>query len=224
MIDYISQFADSYVGLLAQGTLDTLVMVGISTVFAYALGIILAVVLKVTAPGSLKPQPAVYAVLGWIINMGRSIPFIILMILLIPLSRLIVGTSLGVLGSIVPLTFGAAPFVARIVESTFEELPPGRIEAALACGASTWQVIWKVYLRESQPSLIRGAGITLITLIGYSAIMGAFGGGGLGDVAVRFGYHRFMADVMFVAVLILIIMVQIIQSTVSLIARRVDKR
>jgi D-methionine transport system permease protein len=224
MPDYVADFVDRYLGLLVQGTVDTLAAVSITTACAYALGIALAVVLKVTAPGSLRPQPAVNATVGWVVNMGRSIPFVILMVLLIPLSRLIVGTSLGIVGSIVPLTIGAAPFVGRIVESSFEEVPPGRVEAAQAFGASTWQVISQVYLRESLPSLIRGAAITLITLIGYQAIMGAFGGGGLGDVAVRFGYHRFKGDVMLVAVVILIALVQAIQSIADMIARRIDKR
>ncbi|MDR0459084.1 MAG: ABC transporter permease [Coriobacteriales bacterium] len=224
MFDFLRDFIDQYGDLLVQSSIDTLLAVSLATTLAYILGILLAVVLKITAPGSLKPQVLINSVIGWIVNMGRSIPFIILMVILIPLSRMIVGTSLGVLGSIIPLTIGAAPFVARIVESSFEEVPAGSIEAAQAFGASTFQIIWKVYLRESLPSLIRGAAITLITLIGYQAIMGAFGGGGLGDVAVRFGYHRYKGDVMVAAVLILIVLVQLIQSTADLIARKIDKR
>ncbi|MDR2956795.1 MAG: ABC transporter permease [Coriobacteriales bacterium] len=224
MYEYIVEYIDLYLEPLAQGTLDTLISVSVSTVFAYILGICLAVILKATAPGSLKPQPVVNAVLGWIINMGRSIPFVILMIILARLSRFILGTSLGVVGSLIPLTIGATPFVARLVESSFAELPPSRIEAALAFGASTRQIIWKVYLRESLPSLVRGAAITLITLVGYSAIMGALGGGGLGDFAIRFGYYRFKGDVMLIAVIILVIMVQVIQSTANLVARRIDRR
>jgi len=224
MPEALSDFWARYGSLLLQGTLDTLTAVSIATVFAYVLGTLLAVILKITAPGSLKPLPIVNAVLGWVINMGRSIPFVILMILLIKLSRLIMGTSLGVRGAIIPLTIGAAPFVARLVVSSFEELPPGRIEAALAFGASTWQIVFKVLLRESLPSLLRGAAITLITLIGYSAIMGAFGNGGLGDIAVRFGYNRFKGDVMVASVLILIVLVQAIQSLSDFIARQIDKR
>jgi len=224
MFDFLRDFIDQYGDLLVQSSIDTLLAVSLATTLAYILGILLAVVLKITAPGSLKPQVLINSVIGWIVNMGRSIPFIILMVILIPLSRLIVGTSLGVLGSIIPLTIGAAPFVARIVESSFEEVPAGSIEAAQAFGASTFQIIWKVYLRESLPSLIRGAAITLITLIGYQAIMGAFGGGGLGDVAVRFGYHRYKGDVMVAAVLILIVLVQLIQSTADFIARKIDRR
>jgi len=224
MFDQMTAFTDRYGELLAQGTVDTLISVSISTALAFVLGTVLAVVLKITAPGSLKPQPLVNAVLGWIINMGRSIPFVILMILLIKVSRFVVGTSLGVKGSIIPLTIGAAPFVARLVVSSFEELPPGKIEAALAFGASTMQIVTKVYLRESLPSLLRGSAKTMITLIGYSAIMGAFGNGGLGDIAVRFGYNRFRGDVMFAAVLILIALVQTIQSATDFLARRIDKR
>jgi len=224
VIEYLSEFLDRYADLLIWGTVDTLIAVTVSTFFAYIIGIALAVVLKITAPGSLKPQPVINAIVGWIVNMGRSIPFIILMVLLIKLSRLIVGTSLGVRGSLVPLTIGAAPFIARLVVSSFEEIPPGRIEAALAFGASTTQIIWKVYLRESLPSLVRGAAIALITLISYQAIMGAFGGGGLGDLAIRYGYHRFKGDVMVAAIVILIIMVQVIQSVADLVARRIDKR
>jgi len=224
MIDYLANFLSDYGPDLARATLDTLLAVFISTALAYLIGLLLAVLMKVTAPGSLKPQPVMNAILGWVINMGRSIPFVILMVWLIVLSRLIVGTSLGVRGSIIPLSLGAAPFVARLVEQSFSELPAGRIEAAQACGASTWQVIWKVYLRESLPSLVRGAAITIITLIGYQAIMGALGNGGLGDLAIRFGFYRFQTNVMVASVIILIILVQIIQSVADLIARRIDKR
>jgi len=224
MIDYLSNFYKSYAGMLFDGTIETLIAVSISTALAFLLGIVLAVILRITAPGSLKPQRAVNSVMGWIINMGRSVPFVILAVLLIPLSRMVMGTSIGLRGSILPLTIGAAPFVARLVESSFAEVPPDRIEAALSFGASTWQVIWKVYLRESLPSLIRGAAITMITLIGYHTIMGSFGGRGLGDVAVRYGYHRYKGDVMIAAVIILIIIVQVIQSIADLIARMIDKR
>ena len=224
MLESLSEFFSQYSDLLFQGTTDTLVAVGVSTFFAYILGTALAVVLKITAPGSLKPQAVVNAVIGWVVNMGRSIPFIILMVLLIKLSRVIVGTSIGVKGSLVPLTIGAAPFIARLVVSSFDEVSPGQVEAAQAFGASTWQIIYKVYLRESLPSLVRGAAIALITLIGYQAIMGAFGGGGLGDVAVRYGYHRFKPDVMLAAVVILIVLVQILQTVADKVARHIDKR
>ncbi|MCL2136116.1 MAG: ABC transporter permease [Coriobacteriia bacterium] len=224
MPDTAREFIDRYGGLLASSTLDTIVAVSITAVLAYLIGTILAVALRVTAPGSLRPQAVLNSVMSWIINMGRSVPFVILMVLLIPVSRAVLSTTIGLKGSIVPLTIGAAPFVARLVESSFGEIPPGRVEAALAFGASTWQVIWHVYLRESLPSLVRGLAITMITLVGYQAIMGAFGGGGLGDIAVRYGYHRYKGDVMLVAVVILVVLVQLIQSTADLIARRIDKR
>lgn len=224
MLDALQGFFEEYGDLLLEGTIDTLIMVTISAVLAYIIGIPLAVISKLTEPGGLKSQPVVNAVLGWIINMGRSIPYIILMVALIPLSRMIVGTSLGIAGAIVPLTIGAAPFVARMVEGSFSEVHPGRVEAALAFGASTLQIVTKVYLKESLPSLVRGGAIVYITLIGYSAIAGALGAGGLGDIAIRFGYYRYQDEVMIATVIIMLILVQVIQSICDLTARRLDKR
>lgn len=224
MLESLSAFFEEYGELLLQGTIDTLLMVTISAVLAYAIGIPLAVISKLTEPGGLKSQPVVNAVLGWIINMGRSIPYIILMVALIPLSRLIVGTSLGVVGAIVPLTIGAAPFVARMVEGSFSEIHPGRIEAAQAFGASVMQIVYKVFLKESLPSLVRGGAVVYITLIGYSAIAGALGAGGLGDIAIRFGYYRYQDEVMIATVIIMLILVQVVQSACDLIARKLDKR
>lgn len=224
MFDAIAAFFEEYGDLLLSGTFDTLFMVTISAVLAYVIGIPLAVISKLTEPGGLKSQPVLNAILGWIINMGRSIPYIILMVALIPLSRLIVGTSLGVIGAIVPLTIGAAPFVARMVEGSFSEVLPGRIEAAQAFGASVMQIVTKVFLRESLPSLIRGAAVVYITLIGYSAIAGALGAGGLGDIAIRFGYYRYQDEVMIATVVIMLILVQVIQSTCDIVARTLDKR
>ena len=223
-MEIINSFIAQYGDVLWRGTWETLLMVIFSTLGAYLLGIPLAVIVKITAPGSLKPRRLVNAVLGWIINMGRSIPYIILMVVLIPLTRMVMGTALGIQGAVFPLIVAAAPFVARMVEGSFEELPPGRVEAAQAFGASTWKIIWKVYLRESLPSLIRGGAITAITLVGYSAIAGALGCGGLGDVAIRYGHYRYKGNVMLVSIVILIIMVQIIQSFSSMAARRIDKR
>lgn len=224
MFEFLATFFEDYGDLLLEGTIDTLLMVTISAVLAYVIGIPLAVITKLTEPGGLRQQRAVNAVLGWIINMGRSIPYIILMVALIPLSRLIVGTSLGVVGAIVPLTIGAAPFVARMVEGSFSEIVPGRIEAAQAFGASTFQIVYKVYLKESLPSLVRGVAIVYITLIGYSAIAGALGAGGLGDIAIRFGYYRYQDDVMIATVIIMLVLVQLVQSACDLIARQIDKR
>lgn len=218
------EFLAEYGQLLIDGTLATLAMVFSSTAISYVLGVPLGVLVTVTAPVSLKPHRGLNAVLGWVVNIGRSIPFIIMLVALIPVTRFIVGTSLGTAGAIVPLVVAATPFVARMVESSLAELGPGVIEAALSYGASTWQVIWKVMLRESLPSIARGASITLITLIGYSAMAGAVGAGGLGDIAIRYGYYRYQDDVMIATILILIILVQFIQTSGDLLARALDKR
>lgn len=218
------EFLAEYGQLLVEGTLATLAMTFISTAITYVFGVPLGVLVTVTAPGSLKPHRGLNAVLGWIVNTGRSIPFIILLVALIPVTRLIMGTSLGTAGAIVPLVVAATPFVARMVESSLAELGPGVIEAALSYGASTWQVIWKVMLRESLPSIARGASITLITLFGYSAMAGAIGAGGLGDIAIRYGYYRYQDDVMIATIVILIVLVQLIQTSGDLAARALDKR
>ncbi len=172
----------------------------------------------------LHPRRILNTVLGWIINIGRSIPFIILLVALIPLTRILVGTSLGVAGAVVPLIFAAAPFVGRMVEQSIAEVDGDLIEAAQSFGASAWQIVYKVFLKESLPSLVRGASITFITLFGYSAMAGTVGAGGLGDIAIRYGYQRYQDDVMIVAVILCIILVQVVQSVGSLIARRIDKR
>jgi D-methionine transport system permease protein len=221
---WLSAFFEEYGDLLLEATIETLIIVTVATIVAYLFGILIAMITKITEPGSLHPLPALNAILGWIINMGRSIPYIILMVALIPLTRLIVGTGIGAASAIVPLTIAAIPFVARMVENSFSEVSPGRIEAGRAFGASTLQILLKVFIVESLPSIIRGAAITYITLIGYSAIAGAFGAGGLGDVAVRFGYQRYQTEVMIATIVILIILVQIVQSLSDLIARRLDKR
>ncbi len=220
----MSDFLAQYGGLLLEGTLATLVMTVVSTAITYLFGVPLGVLVTITAPGSLKPHLGLNAVLGWIVNIGRSIPFIILLVALIPVTRLLVGTSLGTKGAIVPLVFAATPFVARLVESSLAEVSAGVIEAALSYGASVRQVIGKVMLRESLPSIVRGASITLITLFGYSAMAGAIGAGGLGDIAIRYGYYRYQDDVMIATIVILIVLVQIIQSAGDLIARALDKR
>ncbi|MEG2628086.1 MAG: methionine ABC transporter permease [Raoultibacter sp.] len=217
-------FFDQYGLLLAQGTWDTIVMTGVSTLFAYILGIPLGVLVSVTGPGGLRPHRAFNAVLGWIINIGRSIPFIILLVALIPFTRLIVGTSLGVPGAVVPLVIASAPFVGRMVEQSLAEVDGGLVEAAHSFGASVWQIVAKVLLKESLPSLVRGASITFITLFGYSAIAGTVGAGGLGDIAIRYGYQRFNGEVMIAAVILCIILVQLIQSAGDLLARKIDKR
>ena len=210
--------------MLAQETWNTILMMLVPTAVAYLVGIPIGVLLLVSAPGGLRPHRALNAVLGWIVNIGRSIPFVIFIVVLIPATRIVMGTSLGVAGAIFPLAVAAIPFVARMVEQSLAEVDSGLIEAAQSFGANIWQIVMKVYLKESVPSLLRGAAISLITLLGYSAIAGMIGAGGLGDVAVRYGYQRYEVEVMIAAVLICIVLVQIIQSIMNVVVRRVDKR
>lgn len=223
-MDYLAGFFDQYGLLLAQGTWDTIVMTAVATLFAYIFGIPLGVAVTITAPGGLKPRPVLNTVLGWVLNIGRSIPFIILLVALIPFTRWIVGTSLGVPGAIVPLTIAAAPFVGRMVEQSLAEVDSGLVEAAQSFGASTWQIVVKVLLKESLPSLIRGVSIVLVTLFGYSAMAGTVGAGGLGDIAIRYGYQRYQDDVMIAALILCIILVQVFQSVGDITARKIDKR
>lgn len=220
----IQAFLDQYSDLLIQGTIDTIVMVAISTFFAYILGIILGVIFIVTKPGGLRPNKVVNAILGWIVNMGRSLPFIILLVALLPTTRLIMGTTLGVTGAIFPLVISAAPFIARMVEQSLSEVDAGLIEAAASMGASPLEIVFKVYLREGLPSLLRGLPIVAITILGYTAMAGTVGAGGLGDIAIRYGYQRYQDDVMFATIIILIILVQLIQSLGDLLVRVFDKR
>ena len=223
-MEWFSSFMAEYGALLLEGTWDTIVMTGVSTLFAYVLGIPLGVAVVVTAPDGLAPHKALNSVLGWIVNIGRSIPFIILLVAIIPLTRIIVGTSLGVPGAIVPLVVSAAPFVGRMVEQSLLEVDASLVEAAHSFGASTWQVIGKVLLREALPSLIRGVAITFIAVFGYSAMAGMVGAGGLGDIAIRYGYQRYQTDVMVATIIILIVLVQVVQSLGDLAARKLDKR
>ena len=220
----MAEFFDKYGALLLQGTTDTLIMTIASCVFAYVIGLPLGIWFAVTTPGGLRPNRAVNMVLGWIINIGRSIPFIILLVAIIPFTRLVVGTSLGVPGAIVPLTVAAAPFVARIVEQSLAEVDKDLIEAAHSFGASNMQIVVKVMLKESLPSLVRGVAITFVNLFGYSAMAGTVGAGGLGDIAIRYGYQRFQGDVMLAAVILCIVLVQVFQSLGDWLARSIDKR
>ncbi|MBR0404103.1 MAG: ABC transporter permease [Eggerthellaceae bacterium] len=220
----VIEFFDKYGALLAQGTIDTLVMSIASCVFAYVIGLPLGIWFAVTTPNGLRPNKAVNTVLGWIINIGRSIPFIILLVAIIPFTRLVVGTSLGVPGAVVPLTVAAAPFVARIVEQSLAEVDKDLIEAAHSFGASNMQIIMKVMLKESLPSLVRGVAITFVNLFGYSAMAGTVGAGGLGDIAIRYGYQRFQGDVMLAAVILCVVLVQVFQTFGDWLARTIDKR
>ena len=187
---------------------ETVFMTFYSTIFSVILGFILAVILTISAEDGLRPNKIIYKVLDVIINILRSFPFIILMVFIIPLTRAIVGTSIGKEAAIVPLTFAAAPFVARIIESSLREVDKGVIEAAKSFGASDFQIIFKVMLKEAVPSIVSGLTLTIISIIGYSAMAGTVGGGGLGYLAVSYGYQRFQKDVMIVTVIILIIIVQ----------------
>jgi D-methionine transport system permease protein len=199
--------------LVTDATVQTLVMVFFSTVFSTALGLPLGILLCTSDPVTgIRPRPALNQILTRIVNILRSFPFIILMILLFPLSRIIVGTSIGTAATIVPLSIAAAPFVARIIESALKEIDPGVIQAARAIGSTDFQIIWKVLLPESLPSLVDGITLTIINLIGYSAMAGAVGGGGLGDLAIRYGYQRFRTDIMIAAVVIILLLVEIIQT------------
>lgn len=223
-MDIVTSFISSYGDLFAQGIIDTLVMTFGSCLFAYIIGLPLGVAFALTTPTGLHPMKVVNTVIGWIINIGRSIPFVILMVAIIPFTRLVVGTSLGVPGAIVPLTLSAAPFVARIVEQSLAEVDGSLIEAAQAFGATNFEIVVKVMLRESVPSLVRGVAITWVNLFGYAAMAGCIGAGGVGDIAVRYGYQRWMADVMLVAVVICVILVQVFQSFCDWLAVKVDKR
>lgn len=220
----MTEFLATYKDLLIQGTLETLYMTFASTVFAYIIGLPLGVIMVVTDKKGIAPNKAVNQVLGTIVNIGRSLPFIILMVALIPFTRAVVGTAIGSTAAIVPLTIAAAPFVARMVESSLAELDPGVVEAAKTMGATNMQIARKVLLPESVPSLIRGFSITTITLIGYSAMAGAFGSGGLGDIAIRYGFHRFEPKVMLVTVVLIIVIVQLIQMGFNFAANKIDKR
>ena len=206
--------------LILPATGQTLYMVSASTLLAYLIGLPLGIILVVTSPGHILPNPWVERTLGTVINIVRSAPFIILLVALIPFTRAIVGTSVGTTAAIVPLVISAAPFVARVVESSLKEVPYGVIEAALSMGASPRQIIQKVLLPEAKASLILGAAITTISVIGYTAMAGTVGAGGLGDLAIQYGYNRFRTDVMIVTVVILVVIVQIIQSLGTTLARK----
>ncbi|MBO5729880.1 MAG: ABC transporter permease [Treponema sp.] len=207
--------------LVWPSTLQTLAMVLSSTVFSILLGLPLGILLCVTDPVTgIMPKPILYQVLTRIVNALRSFPFMILMILLFPLSRLIIGTSIGTAATIVPLSIAAAPFVARIIETALKEVDPGVVQAARAMGSTNSQIILKVLLPEALPSLVSGVTLTIINLIGYSAMSGAIGGGGLGDLAIRYGYQRNQPMVMIPAVIIILIMVEVIQFIGSRISAR----
>ena len=218
------EFFEKFGNLLWKCTADTLFMTFLSTALAYVLGLPLGVLLKITNKNGIAQSRAFNSVGGAVINVFRSLPFMILMIFVIPLTRAIVGTSIGPLAAVVPLVIGASPFIARLVESSLEEVDPGVIEAARCMGATNFQIITRVLLVESVPSLLRGASIATITIMGYTAITGAIGAGGLGDLAYRYGYQRYQPSVMYATVIILILLVGIVQTVFNTIGKKLDKR
>ena len=210
--------------MMAEGTGATLYMTLMSTLFGYILGLPMGVILVVTAPKALRPHQVAYRILDVIVNITRSIPFLILMILIMPFTRILVGKTYGTTATIVPLALAAAPFIARMVESSLLEVDHGVIEAAQSMGASLWTIIWKVLLAEARTSLIVGATIALGTILGYSAMAGTIGGGGLGDIAMRYGYYRYQADIMIIAVVLLVLLVQILQVVGMILSKKLDRR
>jgi D-methionine transport system permease protein len=217
-------FDSRLVQIVANSLGETLYMVGVSCVLAVVFGLPIGVILVITEKRNILENPGVNQAFQAVVNIGRSIPFVILMVAIMPFTRLLTGTSIGTTAAIVPLTIAAIPFVARMVETSLREVDPGVVEAAQAIGASPWEIITKVLIPEAKPSLILGVTITAINLVGYSTMAGAIGGGGLGDLAVRYGYQRFRGDVMLVTVIILVLLVQGVQMLGGALARRVGYR
>ncbi len=212
------------IGLLGVSIWETIYMVIISTVLAYAIGLPIGVVLNITSKDGICPNRAVNSVLGVIVNVFRSIPFLILLIWMLPVTQAIVGTMVGPTSVIVPLVVSAAPFVGRMVESSLNEIDKGVVEAAQSMGSSSWQIIYKVLIPESKPSLIIGAAISVTTILGYSAMAGIVGGGGLGAVAMNYGLYRYDDQIMFITIVIIVVIVQIFQEIGMMTAKKMDKR
>lgn len=209
--------------MIITSTLETLYMVLFSTIFSLLIGFPIGILLTVTKEGNILEKPTLNKILDFIINTLRSFPFIILMILLFPLSRTIVGTTIGSTAAIVPLSISAAPFVARMIEGALNEVDKGLIEASSSMGASNWTIIFKVMIPETMPHIIHGITVTIVSLIGFSAMAGTIGAGGLGDLAIRFGYQRFKTDIMIYAVIVIIIVVQLLQSLGNYLVERAKK-
>lgn len=210
--------------MIIEGVRDTLYMTLVSTLFGYLIGLPMGITLAVTDKNGIKPNAVIYKILDVIANIVRSIPFLILLILIIPITKFLVGKSYGSSATIVPLTVAAAPFIARMVESSLNEVDKGVIEAAQSMGAGTFTIIWKVLLVEARTSILVGATIATGTILGYSAMAGAVGGGGLGDIAIRYGYHRYQMDIMVVTVVLLVALVQIFQTIGMKLSNKLDKR
>ena len=212
------------IDLLITGTIDTLLMVGISALFAFLIGLPLAVIFVCTSEHGIYPSKGINQILGWIVNITRSVPFLILMVALIPFTRLIVGTSYGVWAAIVPLTIAATPFFARIAEVSLREVDTGLIEAAQAIGCNRKQIVWHVLLPEALSGIVAGFTVTLVTMINSSAIAGAIGAGGLGDIAYRYGYQRFDMQIMLAVILVLVVLVMFVQAIGDTFSAYLDKR
>jgi D-methionine transport system permease protein len=215
---------DQLISLLVSSTGETLYMTVLSTFVAYVIGIPLGVLLYITSKEGTRPNFAINFIVGLIVNVLRSVPFLILLVAILPFTRIVAGTTLGTQATVVPLIVAAAPYVARMVESSLKEVNTGVVEAAQSMGTSTFQIITKVYLPEARPSLLVGAAISLATILGYSAMAGFVGGGGLGAVAINYGYYRYQTDIMLITVLLLVVIVQIFQEGGLALARRTDKR
>ena len=210
--------------MLWEGVLDTLYMTVVSTVLSYVFGMIMGVLLVICRKDGIAPRPVFYAVLDVVVNLTRSFPFLILMIAVIPFTRFLVGTTIGNNATVVPLVIAAAPFVARLIEASLLEVDGGVVEAAQSMGASTWQIITKVLLPEALPSLLNGSAVAAIAILGYSAMSGAVGGGGLGKLAIMYGYNRYQTDIMFATIILLIVIVQLFQMLGNWATKRFDKR
>lgn len=209
---------------LPEATLETLEMVAVSSLLTALLGLPLGLLLHATSPGGLTPQRAVGSAVGVVVNIGRSLPFVILMIAVIPFTRWVVGTSLGWEAAVVPLTLGAVPFFARLVETAVREVSPGKVEAARVMGSTRAKILGAVLVREALPGLVAGLTVTVIALIGYSAMAGAIGGGGLGALAISYGYQRFDVQVMVACIVVIVVVVQLVQVVGDATARRLDHR
>ena len=215
---------DQLIELLLTGTLDTLIMVGVSAILAFLIGLPMAVILVNTSEHGIFPSKPINQALGWVVNITRSVPFLILMVALIPLTRFIVGTCYGVWAAVVPLTLAATPFFARIAEVSLREVDQGLIEAAQAIGCNRKQIIWHVLLPEALPGIVAGFTVTIVTMINSSAIAGAIGAGGLGDIAYRYGYQRFDMQIMLAVIVVLVVLVMLVQATGDALAQQLDKR
>ena len=216
--------ANTLIHLLAEETLKTLYMTLVGTLVAYLIGLPIGVSLIVTSPNGIRPLGLYNKVMGFIVNVIRSVPFLILMIAIMPYIRIVIGTGIGPRATTAALIVAATPFVARMVEQSLLEVDPGVIEAAQAMGASNFQIVWKVLLPEAKPSLLNGAAVATITILGYSAMAGTLGGGGLGDVAIRYGLYRFQPTIMWITIVILVILVQILQEAGIKLVTKTDNR